>query len=249
MLIISDTLWLACSLYSSALVYFADSQRVCFYANHALSWLLSGWSGISSSSRISSVLVVDMISSRSASMRSIMSYPNSAASSVSDLVSSLQSSCLHMGMDSDTGGLAELCHGYIIVYLEFDLLTKHHHLVELGENFLQMYHLWRTDLCLVEMHSSDSYSAALAKVVLLLCRLDCYLVSWSVIDMGHWVSQVIRAAEHKMVAYWTAASECLQWVYWVLFSCGEWSCSVEGLILTNWYMIYSWCSSERSGNV
>ena len=57
------------------------------------------------------------------------------------VVSSLQSSGLYMGTDSDTGGLAEMCHGYTIVYLGFDLLTKHHHLVELWENFLWLCHL------------------------------------------------------------------------------------------------------------
>ena len=94
-----------------------------------------------------------------------------------------------MGMDSDTGGLAEMCHGYTIVCLGFDLPTKCHHLVELWENFLQLCHLWRTDLCLVETCGGDSHGAVLAKEVLLPCGLDCYLVYWSVIDEGHWVSQ------------------------------------------------------------
>ena len=72
-----------------------------------------------------------------------------------------------MGMDSDTGALVEMHHGYTIVCLEFDLPTKHHHLVELWENFLQLCHLGRTDLCLVEMCGGDSHGAVLVKEVLL----------------------------------------------------------------------------------
>ena len=52
------------------------------------------------------------------------------------VVSSMQSSDLHMGMDSDIGDWAEMCHGCTIVCLGFDLPTKHHHLMELWENFL-----------------------------------------------------------------------------------------------------------------
>ena len=74
---------------------------------------------------MSSALVADMISSRSVSMRSIMSYPNSAASGVVMVVSSLQCSGLHMGMNSDTGGLAEMCHGHTIVYLVYFLWLCH----------------------------------------------------------------------------------------------------------------------------
>ena len=117
------------------------------------------------------------------------------------VVSSLQRSGLYMGMGSDIGGLADMCHGCTNVYLGFDLLTKCHHLVELWENFLQMCHLWRTDLCLVGMYGGDSYGAALAKKVLLLCRLNCYMMYWSVIDIGHWV--------------WQGSLLGVVWLWWV----------------------------------
>ena len=72
--------------------------------------------------------------------------------------------------------------------------------------------------------------AALAKEVLLLCGLDCYLVYWSVIDMGHWSYRAlfIRTAKQQMAAYRTVAPEPLQLVYWLLFGSGEWSCRIEG---------------------
>ena len=53
----------------------------------------------------------------------------------------MQSSGLHIGMDSGTGGLAEMHHGYTIICLGFDLLTKCHQLVKLLENLLWLYHL------------------------------------------------------------------------------------------------------------
>ena len=84
---------------------------------------------------------------------------------------------------------AAIAHGYIGVYWEFDLLTKCHHLVKLWEKNLWLCHPGRNDLCLVWTCGGDLYDAALAKEVLLLYGLSCYLVYWSVIDVGHWVSQ------------------------------------------------------------
>ena len=51
------------------------------------------------------------------------------------VVSFMQSPVLHMDMDSDTGGLVGMYHGYTIFCLGFDLPTKCHHLVELWETF------------------------------------------------------------------------------------------------------------------
>ena len=41
-----------------------------------------------------------------------------------------------MGKGRNTGNAAVTAHGYIGVYLELDLPTKWHHLVELWENLL-----------------------------------------------------------------------------------------------------------------
>ena len=54
------------------------------------------------------------------------------------MVSSLPSLGLHMGINNDTGDLAEMCHGYTHVCLGFDLPNKCHHPMELWENFFSV---------------------------------------------------------------------------------------------------------------
>ena len=41
-----------------------------------------------------------------------------------------------MDRDRNTGNVVVTAHEYISVYLKLDILTKHHHLVELWENLL-----------------------------------------------------------------------------------------------------------------
>ena len=94
-----------------------------------------------------------------------------------------------MGRGRNTGNLIVTAHVYIYVSLELDLPTKHHHLVKLWENFLQLCHLGRAGLCLVWTCGGDSYGGVLAKEVLLFHRLGCYLVYWIIVDVGHWISQ------------------------------------------------------------
>ena len=123
-----------------------------------------------------------------------------------------------------TGNLAVMAHGYIGVYPESDLLTKHYHLVELCEHFLQLCHLGRNGLCLVWPWGGDLYGATLAKEVLLLYGLDCYLVNWSVIYVGHWVSRGslhqncwIPNGNIQVCDIWTFEVSVLAaiWLWWV----------------------------------
>ena len=94
-----------------------------------------------------------------------------------------------MGRGRNTINLAVMAHVYICVFPELGLSTKHPHLVELWENLLWLCCLGRSGLCLVLMCGDDSQGDALVKEALLFCRLGCYLVSWSVIDMADWVLQ------------------------------------------------------------
>ena len=217
-----------CSLYSSALVYFGESQRVCILCKPCFELAM-----IMGNQRYLQDLECPWYWSLTWYPWDLypwgpLCHPHIQLLPVLVMVvSSVQSSGLYMAIDSNTGCLAEMHHGYTIICLGFDFLTKCHHLVELWENFLWLCHLWRTDLCLMETCGSDSYGAVLVKEVLLPCRLHCYLVSWSVIDEGHLVSKGLSSSKLLNTKWWHTG-------LWNLNFWGEcmWCCSavVSGVL-------------------